>query len=126
MNRLAGLAGLLAAPALLADTATLTWAHPTQYTDGAALDQGIAATNLKCTALVIGTTRNACPLADQIVAGTATTYLWTYTITSSSSGNICFAAQTKLADGSISDWSVEGCKAFAATRKPKPPVLTVK
>jgi len=116
--------GLFVAPTLLADTATLTWVNPTQYTDGTVLNQAIAKTNLRCTALVVNGVRNACPLVDQVSLGTS--YAWTYTITSSQSGQICFAAQTQLTDGSISDWSNEGCKAFSASRKSKAPVLTVK
>jgi hypothetical protein len=122
-----GLALLIGvAPAALADTATLTWTNPTQYTDGTLLDQAIARTNLRCTALVVGGVRNPCPLADQAVIGAGTIYSWTYTVTAYTSGTICFAAQTQLADASLSDWSVEGCKAFSATKKAKPPTLTVR
>lgn len=123
---LVAVAGLLPAPMLFADTATLTWVNPTQNTDGTQLTQAIAQTNLRCSGLVVSGVRSPCALADQVSIGTGTTFFWTYTITSYMSGQICFIAQTQLVDTSISDWSNEACKAFAASRRSKSPTLTVK
>lgn len=126
MKKYAVLFAALVSVEAYADTANLSWVNPTQYTDGTALDQAIAQTNIRCTALVIGGSRNPCNLTDQRTTGTTSTFLWTYTISFSLSGNICFAVQTQLADASLSDWSNEGCKPFIATKKGKSPVLAVK
>lgn len=116
---------LFAAVALAADTGTLNWVQPQNYTDGTVLTQSdIAQTNLRCSAIIIGTTRSGCTLAPVTVPGLTTTYAWSFTFTDPRGGQICFQAQTQLANGAVSDWSTEACKTIVPKR-PNPPILTL-
>ena len=125
MRRLLWLVGLTASVALAADTGLLNWTQPQSYTDGSALTQTeIAQTNLRCSAIVIGSTRSGCTLAPVTVPGLTTNYAWNFTFTDPRGGQICFQAQTQLASGATSDWSTEACKTISPKR-PNPPVLVL-
>lgn len=126
MKKLLGLPlALFAVVALAADTGTLGWVQPQTYTDGSVLAQAdIVQTNLRCSAIIIGSTRSGCTLTPVTVPSVATSYVWNFTFTDPRGGQICFQAQTQLSTGAVSDWSTEACKTIVPKR-PNPPTLTL-
>lgn len=125
MRRLLWLGLFVTTVALAADTGLLNWTQPSTYVDGTTLAQAdIAQTNLRCSAIIIGTTRSGCTLAPVTVLGAATNYTWNFTFTDPKGGQICFQAQTQLVTGAVSDWSTEACKTIVPKR-PNPPTLTL-
>jgi hypothetical protein len=117
---------LLPLAALATDTATLSWTTASQYVDGTALAAAdIAATDLSCTAVIIGGVRSACSLVPVRVPMPATSYVWSFTFTAAAGGTICFAAQTELLNGATSDPTPEACKTIAAKKANAPATLRV-
>ena len=109
-----------------AETGYLNWTQPSQYTDGSLLAQvDIAATNLRCSAIVIAGVRTGCSLAQVSVTGTTSNYAWDFSFTDPRGGQICFQAQTVMVGGALSDWSNEACKTVVGKR-PNPPILVIK
>ena len=125
MRRLLWLGLAVAGVALAADTGLLNWTQPTSYTDGTSLvSTDIAQTNLRCSAIVIAGVRTGCSLAPVTVQGLTTNYAWAFTFTDPRGGQICFQAQTQLANGVLSDWSAEACKTVLG-KVPRAPVIVV-
>jgi hypothetical protein len=130
MNRtqtaLVALTVLAAASGVIAaETGLLNWTPPSQYTDGSLLAQAdIAATNLRCSAIIVDGVRTGCSLAQQTVAAPTTSYAWDFSF-NPRGGQICFQAQTVMVSGSVSEWSAEQCKTISGKR-PNPPILVIK
>ena len=109
-----------------AETGYLNWTQPSQYTDGSLLAQvDIAATNLRCSAIVIAGVRTGCSLAQVSVTGTTSNYAWDFSFTDPRGGLFCFQAKTVMVGGALSDWSNEACKTVVGKR-PNPPILVIK
>jgi hypothetical protein len=109
-----------------AETGLLNWTPPSQYTDGSLLAQvDIAATNLRCSAIIIDGVRTGCSLAQQTVTAPTTSFAWDFSFTNPRGGQICFQAQTVMTSGATSEWSNEACKTIVGKR-PNPPVLVIK
>ena len=126
MKKLIGIPlALFAVVALAADTGLLNWTQPQNYTDGTVLTQtDIAQTNLRCSAIVVAGVRTGCSLAPVTVPGLTTNYAWSFTFTDPKGGQICFQAQTQLASGVLSDWSMEACKTILG-KVPRAPILVI-
>ena len=109
-----------------AETGYLNWTQPSQYTDGSLLAQvDIAATNLRCSAIIIAGVRTGCSLAQQTVTAPTTAFAWDFSFTDPRGGQICFQAQTVMNNGTTSEWSNEQCKTVIGKR-PNPPILVIK
>ena len=109
-----------------AETGLLNWTPPSQYTDGSLLAQvDIAATNLRCSAIIIDGVRTGCSLAQQTVTAPTTSFAWDFSFTNPRGGQICFQAQTVMTSGAVSEWSNEACKTVSGKR-PNAPILVIK
>lgn len=118
------LAAVLAVAA--AETVNVSWTHPTQYTNGAALPASdLKQTEVRCVAFTpTGGAKGACPRSPLVVPAPATSAVYDLGTVPPSGGLYEFDARTTVVSGASSDWSVPAGKTFAAI-PPKPPVLTV-
>ena len=108
----------------LAETATLTWTHPTQFTDGSALALvDIKVTTIRCSAVVIDGARGPCTIAPVSAPAPTATAQGNFEF-DARGGQVCWQAQTVLINGLVSEWSNEVCKTIPA-KKPNAPVLTI-
>lgn len=94
---------------------TITWKHPTSYTDGSAL----VPADIQSTQLQWGTAKGGpYNVGSKTVLGTATST----TVNGRTSGLRCYVAMTVDKQGRVSAPSVEACKlAVAAPANPSPP-----
>lgn len=117
----------MSATEVAAANASLSFARPTQYTDGTALPPSeIASYNVRCASFTpTGGTSGACPtITPTTLPGTATGGTITLTIPSRG-GAACFQVQTVAVSGATSDWSAQACKTFAPLTPNPPSNVTV-
>jgi len=118
LKKLALLVALLPLPAL-ADTATLTWTHPTQRVDGTSLPlTSIKETQIDWGVCASGNTFPATPTGTKAVAAPATTT----SVAELGYGAWCFRARSVDTGNLVSDNSGAVYKIIIAP--PKPPVLS--
>ena len=117
---------LIPAVVYASQTAFLSWLNPQAYTDGTAMDASeIKQTTIRCSAVIVDGTRQACAIAPRVVPGATFSTAIDFTFANSKGGSVCFQAQTETNNGAVSDWSAEACKTVTG-KKPMPPVLNVK
>ena len=111
------LALLLAAPAFAAPV-TISWTHPTQWTDGAVLiPADITNTNIYCTGSPAAPGANPVFLTVQTIVGNATS-----AVLNPAGGQWCAVATiAKLSDGSLRE-SDKGALALIDPKRPRVPV----
>ena len=126
LTALAAVTVLAAATGVIAaETGLLNWTPPSAYTDGSLLAQAdIAATNLRCSAIIVDGVRTGCSLAQQTVTAPTTSFAWDFSF-NARGGQICFQAQTVMVSGAVSEWSNEQCKTITGKR-PNPPILVIR
>lgn len=116
---------LFMVPAIsLADVLNLSWSHPTQYTDGSALDLlDIDATEITCSSFTpTGGTSQACPVTttERVPAPDSSGYFDVGVV--AQGGTYCFKARTVMITGQVSAYSTAACKAVQP-KVPNPPVF---